>query len=141
MAGVDTTRAQQMNEDVRVAMDVLGAFHRAGVPIVAGTDNGVPLFNLYLEIESYHDLAGFSPLDALRSATIVPAQVMGMDQETGSLEVGKEADIAILERNPLADIRNLRSVSAVVSDGTYYESAPLWIAADFEPERVEAANR
>ena len=64
-----------------------------------------------------------------------------MDQETGSLEVGKEADIAILERNPLADIRNLRSVSAVVSDGTYYESAPLWIAADFEPERVEAANR
>ena len=141
LAGVDTTRAQQMNEDVRVAMDVLGAFHRAGVPIVAGTDNGVPLFNLYLEIESYHDLAGFSPLDALRSATIVPAQVMGMDQETGSLEVGKEADIAILERNPLADIRNLRSVSAVVSDGTYYESAPLWIAADFEPERVEAANR
>ena len=120
-----------MAEDVRVAMDVLGAFHRAGVPIVAGTDNGVPLFNLYLEIEAYHDLAGFSPLDALRSATIVPARVMGMDAETGSLEVGKEADIAILDRNPLVDIRNLRSVSAVMSDGVYYESAPLWGAVDF----------
>lgn len=131
LPGVDTTRAEQMAEDVRVAMDVLGAFHRAGVPIVAGTDNGVPLFNLYLEIEAYHDLAGFSPLDALRSATIVPARVMGMDAETGSLEVGKEADIAILDRNPLADIRNLRSVSAVMSDGVYYESAPLWGAVDF----------
>jgi len=133
LSGVDTTRAEQMAEDIRVAMDVLGAFHRAGVPIVAGTDNGVPLFNLYLEIEAYHDLAGLSPLDALRSATIVPARVMGMDAETGSLEVGKEADIAILDRNPLVDIRNLRSVSAVVSDGTYYESGPLWLAADFEP--------
>ncbi|MCH1570445.1 MAG: amidohydrolase family protein, partial [Longimicrobiales bacterium] len=131
LPGVDTTRAEQMAEDVRVAMDVLGAFHRAGVPIVAGTDNGVPLFNLYLEIEAYHDLAGFSPLDALRSATLVPARVMGMDAETGSLEVGKEADIAILDRNPLVDIRNLRSVSAVMSDGVYYESAPLWGAVDF----------
>ena len=133
LSGVDTTRAEHMAEDIRVAMEVIGAFHRAGVPIVAGTDNGVPLFNLYLEIESYHDLAGFSPLDALRSATIVPARVMGMDARTGSLEVGKEADIAILDRNPLVDIRNLRSVSAVMSNGTYYESEPLWRAADFMP--------
>lgn len=133
LSGVDTIRAEQMVEDIRVAMEVIGAFHRAGVPIVAGTDNGVPLFNLYLEIESYHDLAGFSPLDALRSATIVPARVMGMDARTGSLEVGKEADIAILDRNPLVDIRNLRSVSAVMSDGIYYESEPLWRAADFMP--------
>lgn len=133
LTGVDSARARSMKQDVRVAMEVVGAFHRAGVPVVAGTDNGVPLFNLYLEVESYHDLAGFSPLDALRSVTLVPARVMRMDDRTGSLEVGKEADIAILDRNPLEDIRNLRSVSAVMTDGVYYESERLWSAVDFLP--------
>ncbi len=133
LTGVDSARARSMKQDVQVAMEVVGAFHRAGVPVVAGTDNGVPLFNLYLEVESYHDLAGFSPLDALRSVTLVPARVMRMDDRTGSLEVGKEADIAILDRNPLEDIRNLRSVSAVMTDGVYYESERLWSAADFLP--------
>ncbi len=135
LPGVDTTQAELMAEDVRVAMEVLGAFHEEGVPIVAGTDNGVPLFNLYMEIEAYHDLAGMSPLDALRSATIVPARAMGLDAETGTLEVGKQADIAILDRNPLRDIRNLRSISAVMTNGVYFESEPLWIAADFLSSR------
>jgi imidazolonepropionase-like amidohydrolase len=135
LSGVDPDRADQMKEDVRQAMLVLGAFHRAGVPIVAGTDNGVPVFSLYLEIESYHDLAGMSPLDAIRSATIVPARAMGLDSETGTLEVGKQADIAILDRNPLNDIRNLRTVSSVMTNGDFYESAPLWRSADFEPRR------
>ena len=133
LTGVDSARARSMKLDVQVAMEVVGAFHRAGVPVVAGTDNGVPLFNLYLEVEAYHDLAGFSPLDALRSVTLVPARVMRMDDRTGSLEVGKEADIAILDRNPLEDIRNLRSVSAVMTDGVYYESERLWSAVDFLP--------
>ena len=57
---------------------------------------------------------------------------MGMDAETGTLEVGKEADIAILDRNPLLDIGNIRTVSAVMTNGGYYESDPLWRAADFQ---------
>jgi imidazolonepropionase-like amidohydrolase len=135
LSGVSRDRAERMTQDVRAAMQVLGAFHRAGVPIVAGTDNVVPVFSLYLEIESYHDLAGMTPIDAIRSATIVPARAMGLDSETGTLEVGKEADIAILDRNPLLDIRNLRTVSAVMTNGDFYESAPLWRSADFEPGR------
>ena len=78
---------------------------------------------------------GMSPMQALRTATIVPARAMGLDSETGTLEIGKEADIAILDRNPLLDIRNIRSVSAVMTNGDYYESEPLWRAADFEPSR------
>ena len=135
LRGVSPDRAEQMTEDVRRAMEIIGAFHRAGVPVVAGTDNVVPVFSLYLEIESYHRLAGMTPLDAIRTATIIPARAMGLDAETGTLEVGKQADIAILDRNPLIDIRNIRTVSAVMTNGDYYESEALWRAVDFEPSR------
>jgi imidazolonepropionase-like amidohydrolase len=135
LPGVSPLRAAQMTEDVKRAMEIIGTFHRAGVPIVAGTDNVVPVFSLYREMEAYHDLGGLTPLDALRTATIIPARAMGMASETGTLEVGKEADIAILDRNPLDDFVNIRSVSAVMTNGRYYQSAPLWRAADFEPGR------
>jgi len=135
LPGVSPLRAAQMTEDVKRAMEIIGTFHRAGVPIVAGTDNVVPVFSLYREMEAYHDLGGLTPLDALRTATIIPARAMGMASETGTLEVGKEADIAILDRNPLDDFANIRSVSAVMTNGRYYQSAPLWRAADFEPGR------
>ncbi|MDH3272242.1 MAG: amidohydrolase family protein [Gemmatimonadota bacterium] len=133
LPGVDPLRAEQMTEDVRMAMEIIGTFHRAGVPIVAGTDNVVPVFSLYREMEAYHELGGFTPLDALRAATVIPARAMGMERVTGTLEVGKEADIAILDGNPLVDFSNIRSVSAVMTNGDYYESGPLWRAADFEP--------
>jgi len=135
LSGVTPERAEQMSDDVRRAMHVIGAFHDAGVPVVAGTDNVVPVFSLYLEMESYHRLAGMTPLDAIRSATIVPARAMGLESETGTLEVGKQADIAILDRSPLLDITNIRTVSAVMTNGHYYESAPLWRAVDFDPAR------
>ncbi len=133
LGGVSPSRAEEVEEDVKKAMEILGAFFRAGVPIVAGTDNVVPVHSLYLEIESYHELAGLTPLEAIRTATIIPARAMGMEAETGTLEIGKEADIAILERNPLVDISHIRTVSAVMTNGHYYESDPLWRAADFRP--------
>ena len=58
---------------------------------------------------------------------------MGLDSETGTLEIGKEADIAILEKKPLEDISNIRKVSSVMNNGNYYKSEPLWKAADFKP--------
>ena len=60
---------------------------------------------------------------------------MGLDAVTGTLEIGKEADIAILDKNPLIDISNIRTVSAVITNGNYYESNPLWLAADFKPRK------
>jgi imidazolonepropionase-like amidohydrolase len=135
LGGVSPARAQQVDTAVREAMEIIGAFHRAGVPVVAGTDNVVPVFNLYLEIESYHHLAGLTPLEAIRTATSIPARAMGLDAETGTLDVGKQADIAILDRNPLLDIGNIRTVSAVMTNGAFYRSEPLWRAADFEPRR------
>ena len=131
--GVSPERAVQARKDYTVALKVLGDFFRAGVPIVAGTDNVVPVFSLYLEIESYHEHAGLTPLEAIQTATIIPARAMGLDDVTGTIEIGKEADIAILEKNPLENISNIRTVSAVMTNGNYYKSDPLWEAADFVP--------
>lgn len=113
--------------------EIVKDFFRAGVPIVAGTDNFVPVFSLYQELEIYQKIGGLTPFEALQIATIIPARVMGMDSETGTLEINKQADIAILDKNPLVDISNIRTVSAVLTNGNYYLSNPLWQAADFKP--------
>jgi imidazolonepropionase-like amidohydrolase len=114
------------------AIETVGALHRAGVPIVAGTDQGVPGFSLYREIELYVQ-AGFTPMEAIQSATLVPARVMGFDKKLGTVEAGKEADLILLKANPLDDIHNLRTVEEVVSGGTLYETAPLWESVGFKP--------
>lgn len=136
-AGTPPDKAADASGNTRLAMEILGQFFKAGVPIVAGTDNAVPVFSLYLEIETYHFLGGLSPLEALQTATIIPARAMGMDATTGTLEVGKEADIAVLNKNPLLDIRNLRTVTGTFTNGTYFESNPLWEAVDFLPPMVQ----
>jgi imidazolonepropionase-like amidohydrolase len=131
--GLEVTKA--MEAKYTKHLEIIGDFFRAGVPIVAGTDNFVPVFGLYLELESYQKLAKLTPFEVIQTATIIPAKVMGMDAQTGSLEVGKEADIAILDKNPLQDISNIRTVSAVLTNGNYYESDALWKEADFQPRK------
>ena len=111
---------------------IIGALHRAGVRIVAGTDQTVPGYSLYREIELYVE-AGFTPMEALQAATIVPARAMKVDCDSGSIEVGKRADLDILDANPLENIHNIRSVRSVVANGVLYESAPLWQSVGFKP--------
>lgn len=130
--GVSAARAEVAQKRTQQIMQIIGAFQDAGVPIVAGTDNIIPVFSLYQEIETYQNLGGFTPLEAIQAATIVPATAMGYETITGTLEIGKEADIAILDKNPLLDISNVRTITAVLSNGHYYESDPLWRAADFK---------
>jgi imidazolonepropionase-like amidohydrolase len=107
-------------------LEMIGALHRAGITIVAGTDQAVPGYSVYREIELYVQ-AGFTPLEALQAATIVPARVMKVDSETGTVESGKRADFDILDANPLDNIHNIRSVRWVVSNGTLYDPAPLCV--------------
>ena len=112
---------------------VIGALHKAGVPIVAGTDQNVPGFSVYREIELYHE-AGFTPMEALQAATIVPARAMKVDADSGSVEVGKRADLDVLDANPLDDIHNVRTVRQVLANGVLYNPAPLWESVGFKPE-------
>jgi imidazolonepropionase-like amidohydrolase len=130
--GVPPERAATAQKIVKEELAIIGALHRAGVRIVAGTDQTVPGYSVYREIELYNQ-AGFTPLEALQAATIVPAQVMHADGESGSIEVGKRADLDILDANPLADIHNIRSVRFTVANGVLFESAPLWRSVGFNP--------
>ncbi len=113
-------------------LQIIGALHRAGVPIVTGTDQSVPGYSLYREIELYVD-AGFTPMEAVKAATIVPAQAMGLSTDLGTVERGKKADLIVLGANPLESIHNIRTVEKVVSGGTLYDSASLWKSVGFKP--------
>ena len=110
----------------------LRALHAAGIPIVAGTDQGIPGYSLHRELEVYVE-AGFTPLEALQSATILAARALGVEKESGSLEVGKRGDVLLLGGDPLADIHNTRKVWRTVAQGAVYDPAPLWQSVGFLP--------
>lgn len=107
---------------------LVGKLHKAGVPIVAGTDGwGVELIR---ELEIYQQ-AGFTPAEALQSATIVPARVVGADARTGSIAVGKEADMVLVDGDPSSELGALRRVLTVVSDGYVMDGDALRTAAGY----------
>ncbi|HTY57337.1 MAG TPA: amidohydrolase family protein [Bacteroidota bacterium] len=116
----------------RKELVILGAMHRAGIPIVAGTDQTVPGHSLHREIEIYV-MAGFTPFEALEAATVIPARVMGVEKELGTIEPGKRADLIIVNGNPLEDIHNSRNVEYVITNGTMYSTPELWKSAGFKP--------
>src|SRR4029453_13686976 len=97
----------------------------AGVPIVAGTDGGVPGYSLLRELE-LSVAAGLTPLQAIQTATIVPARVLGMERDAGTIAAGKVADLLVLDADPLANISNIRRAVWVVHGGRMYEPRRLW---------------
>src|ERR1700756_923062 len=111
---------------------IVGALHRAGITIVAGTDQAVPGHSLHRELELYVQ-AGFTPLEAIQAATTVPARVMGLDKELGTIETGKRADLILINGDPLQDIHNTRNVEYVITNGTMYHTAELWQSVGFKP--------
>jgi imidazolonepropionase-like amidohydrolase len=100
----------------------------AGVTLLAGTDVGIPTLipglSLHEELQLLAE-AGLMPLQVLQTATLNPARVMHMSDSLGTIEVGKLADLVLLEANPLADIRNTRRIRAVIADGRLYRRADL----------------
>ena len=113
-------------------LEIVGALHRAGITMVAGTDQTVPGHSLHREMELYVK-AGFTPMEAIQAATIVPARVMKLDKELGTVEAGKRADLVILGGNPLEGIHNTRKVEYVITNGMMYNCAELWKSVGFKP--------
>ncbi|MFL5561720.1 MAG: amidohydrolase family protein [Gemmatimonadaceae bacterium] len=107
---------------------LLSRMHAAGVPIAAGTDGfGIEIIR---ELEIYHD-AGFTPAEALAAATIVPARLVGQDARTGSIAVGKAADLVLVEGDPSQRIGDLRQTRVVMLDGKLLDADALRQAAGF----------
>jgi imidazolonepropionase-like amidohydrolase len=115
-----------------VCLKTVAALHHAGIPIVVGTDQTVPGHSVHREMELYVE-AGFTPMEALQSATLIPARVMHMDKEAGTIEPGKRADLVVLGGNPLDNISNIRKTERVMQAGVLYDCAALWESVDFLP--------
>ena len=122
--GVPATDEAKFHERMETNRKVVGALYRAGVTIVPGSDTGLLGYGLDRELELYVE-AGMSPMEAIQSATIVSARVMKLDGESGSIEVGKRADLILVDGNPLEKISDIRRVVSVVTDGRMYDSKKL----------------
>jgi imidazolonepropionase-like amidohydrolase len=114
-------RADRMAANVR-------AVHAAGVPVAAGTDAGNPLTfhgaSMVGEVEAL-EAAGLTPLEALVAATRNGALAMGLQDEVGTVEVGKVADLLVLTADPLAGARNLGAVEEVFRAGVPFRRGEL----------------
>ena len=138
--GITTIDTATAHARLRRTLGALRALHDAGVPLVAGTDEGVPGLSVYREVELYAR-AGIPAMDALRAATSVPAAVMKLDGDVGTLAPGKRADLVVLDANPLQAIENIERVRLVMKDGVLYRSADLWRASGFTARTVGGVKR
>ena len=114
------------------ALPIVNALRAAGIPIVAGTDLVVPGHSIARELE-LEVRGGFTPMQAIQAATIVPARAMALDGESGTVEPGKRADLVLLDGDPLTNISEVRRVHAVVTGGRMFLPAPLWRSVGFAP--------
>jgi imidazolonepropionase-like amidohydrolase len=110
-------------------LQMVGAMHSAGVPFLAGTDTApgvyiMPGFSLHDELANFVE-AGFTPMEALQTATSGPAKFLGGESADGSIAAGKLANLVLLSANPLDDIHNTRKIKAVIVNGRVFDRAAL----------------
>lgn len=117
---------KQFQNDILAGRENLSEFHKSDIRVAAGTDNlnfWTP-WALQTELEEYV-LAGYSPMEAIKTATQNAAQVLRAEKETGTIQVGKLADIVILDANPLEDIKNLKEIWKVIQGGKVVDREAL----------------
>jgi imidazolonepropionase-like amidohydrolase len=115
---------------LKMLKQIVTKLYKENITIVAGTDMGFPGYSLDRELELYVD-CGLTPMQAIQCATITPAKVMKIQPETGSIEVGKRADIIVVSGNPLQNIRDIRNVDVVIKNGNVYDPKQLHVIAGF----------
>lgn len=118
-------RARFVNHE----LDIVRKLHAAHVGFLAGTDmpagvDLLPGISLHLELQRFV-AAGFTPLEALQTATLNPAKFYHRLQDFGSVQPGRLADLLLLSANPLEDIANTRRIVGVLADGRYLARADL----------------
>ena len=120
--------ARREDERYRLMLRNLARIHEAGIPVAMGTDAGNPLTlhgpSVYLEMEAMRE-AGLTPMEVLVASTRNGARAMGREEDLGTVEEGKVADLLILAENPLDDVSNFRAVSLVVRAGRIHDRSDL----------------
>ena len=113
---------------VHIRKQMVNELWKAGVPLMAGSDApeffGVAGFALHDELKTMVD-AGLTPYAALQTATVNPATFLEMNNRTGTIAVGKEADLMLLDKNPLDDINNTRSIAGVSSGNSWLTTGDI----------------
>jgi len=121
-------QVEQRHKNQQERLTIIAMMNKAGVPMLAGTDVGNPFlfpgFSLHEELTTFVQ-AGFTPGEALKTATFNAAKFLGMLDRLGTVEKGKLADLVLLDANPLEDIHNTQKIHAVVLNGRYLDRAAL----------------
>jgi imidazolonepropionase-like amidohydrolase len=123
----DLTR-QDYRKSFQKLSDLVAKMHKSDIPIVAGTDGSG--LELVRELELYVN-AGFTPEEALAAATIVPARMNLVDKTTGSIAVGKAADLVLVEGDPSKRIGDLRNTRTVMMGGNLMDADSLRESSGF----------
>jgi imidazolonepropionase-like amidohydrolase len=110
-------------------MKMLKLLYDNGITVVPGTD-GFPGFTLHRELELY-TIAGIPTKEVLKGATIVSARVAGKEKELGSIEVGKKANMILVDGDPLKNISNIRRVELTIKNGNLYDPKELYKSYGF----------
>lgn len=123
LSSLDTDPAPVRERFVAHELDIVRKLHAAKVPFLAGTDapagiDLIPGSSLHAELQRFV-AAGFTPLEALQTATLNPARFLNRLNDFGTVETGKIADLLLLDANPVLDIANTKKIAGVVLDGRY----------------------
>jgi imidazolonepropionase-like amidohydrolase len=125
-----TSPSEEFTRFAEWSLFLVERMHAAGVPVGAGTDTpillAVPGFSLHSELE-FLVRAGLSPLQALEAATVRPAEFFSLQHKMGTVDVGRVADLVLLDGDPLENIANTRLVSAVVTKGRFMTANDLTV--------------
>jgi len=124
MLKLNATVRQQWAENAQRAREAALKLSRAGVTIGTGTDIWQIPIGVHMEMEQLV-AAGLTPAQAIHAATGGAARILGADKDVGTIEVGKCADLILLDADPLADIRNTRRIWQVVHDGHLVDRAAI----------------
>ena len=134
-----STEVQKANGDivcegiVQSARDALAA----GIPVGLGTDSSCPFvtqYDMWREVAYFAKYVGVSNAFALHTATAVNARLLGLGDETGTVEVGKSADLIVVDANPLDDLSALRDVRHVMCRGAFVEHPRVKHIAELDEE-------
>jgi hypothetical protein len=124
-------RDEQYQKSFQKLLDMVKLLHYSGVPIVAGTDSLAGLM-LHHELMLY-SRAGIRNADVLRIATIKSARLMKRDKISGSIKVGKDADLFLVDGDPLANMEDIRKVVTTFRGDVAYPAAELYSAVGVQP--------